>query len=467
MSENTNFDLVVLGSGPGGYVAAIRAAQLGMKVAIVERENIGGVCLNWGCIPTKALLRSAEVLRLLRRASEFGLKASDVDFDFSAIIKRSRRVANRVSKGVSFLLKKNKIEVFNGTGRFKDPAKVLVCNADGEEFAELQAERCLLATGARPRNLPGLELDGNKLISYREAMTLKNQPESMIIIGAGAIGVEFAYFYNSVGTKVTLLEMLPQILPMEDAEIVAAVHKSFEKSGIKIVTNARVENVQKMTDGVKVECTIPDGTDKFEAELCLVAVGVQANSDELGLEDVGVQTDKGFVVVDDTYQTTSPNIRAIGDLIGAPMLAHAASHEGIAAVEAMAGHSVHKVDADRIPSCTYCQPQVASVGLTEAQAKEKGLDVKIGRFPFIASGKAVAIGEREGLVKLIFDDKQGSLLGAHIVGAEATELIAELGLAQTHNAIPESIAATIHAHPTLSEATVEAALNAIGRAIHI
>jgi dihydrolipoamide dehydrogenase len=467
MPNDTKFDLTVIGSGPGGYVAAIRAAQLGMKTAIVERETLGGVCLNWGCIPTKALLRSADLLNLMRRAGEFGLKTGDIAVDFPAIIKRSRQVSDRVSKGVAFLMKKNKIEVISGTGRFQDKNSVVIFDANGKETASLKSERFLIATGARPRNLPGLELDGKMLISYREAITLPQQPKSLVIIGAGAIGVEFAYFYNSIGTQVTLIEMLPQILPLEDSEGVEVVHKSFQKAGIKIFTNARVEKVDKTASGVSVKGTTQAGPQTWEGEICLVAVGVQANSDNMGLEDLKVETEKGFIKAGDAYQTNVAGLWAIGDVIGAPMLAHAASHEGLAAVEGMAGQKVHRLDVCTVPSCTYCQPQVASVGLTESKVKEMGLNYKVGKFPFSAIGKATAIGEREGLVKLIFDAEYGELLGAHIVGAEATEMIAELGLAQTHGGIPESIANTIHAHPTLSEAVMEAALVAMGRAIHI
>ncbi len=467
MSQNRKFDLAVIGSGPGGYVAAIRAAQLKMNAAIIEREDLGGVCLNWGCIPTKALLKSAEVANTIRRASEFGLRASELQVDFPAVIKRSRQVATRLSKGVEFLMKKNKIEVFRGTARFKDAKNVQIFDGAGKEVAALEAERFLLATGARPRNLPGLELDSQKLISYREAMTLKDQPKSMVIIGAGAIGVEFAYFYNAMGTKVSLLEMMPQILPLEDTEMVAIVHKNFQKAGIEVAVGAKVEKVEKTSQGIKVHGTTAQGPQVWEAAVGLVAVGVQANSDGMGLENIGVQTDRGFIKTDGTYRTNLPNIWAIGDVIGAPMLAHAASHEGIVAVEAMAGLPAHRIDPATVPSCTYCQPQVASVGLTEAKAKEKGLKYKVGRFPLSASGKATAAGDREGLVKLIFDEKDGELLGAHIVAAEATEMIAELGLAQTHGAIPLSIANTIHAHPTLSEAVMEAALDAMGRVVHI
>lgn len=467
MTENEKFDLAILGSGPGGYVAAIRAVQLGMKAAIIEKENIGGVCLNWGCIPTKALLRSAEVLSLMRRGDEFGLKCDEIEINFPAIIKRSRQVANRVSKGIAFLLKKNNIQVFSGIGRFGPGGDIFVSDRDNEIIAEIKADRYLLATGARPRNLPGLELDGKKVISYREAMTLPESPESIIIIGAGAIGVEFAYFFHSIGAQVTLIEMMPQILPQEDAEIVEVVHRAFKKSGISIAVNTLVETIHKTEGGVRVEGNILGEKKSWEAQICLVAVGVQANSDGIGLEEMGVQTEKGFVLVDDTYRTPASNIWAIGDLIGAPMLAHAASHEGITAIEAMQGIPAHRLNAERIPSCTYCQPQVASIGLTEKQAQDRNIKVRIGRFPFVASGKAVAFGEREGMIKLLFDDQRGNLIGAHIVGAEATELIGELGLAQTFGATPENIAASVHAHPTLSESIAEAALNAIGRAVHI
>ncbi len=467
MPAATKFDLAVIGSGPGGYVAAIRAAQLKMKVAIIERENLGGICLNWGCIPTKALLRSAEVLQLLRRATDFGLKTEGIQADFPAVIKRSRQVAARLSKGVEFLMKKNKIEVFKGLGHIEPNNSVKILDDQGKDIAVLAADHTLIATGARPRNLPGLELDGKKIISYREAMTLPALPKSMIIIGAGAIGVEFAYFYQTLGAQVTLVEMLPQILPLEDAETAEIVHKSFQKSGIKIAVGAKVEKVEKTAEGIKVHGSTKDGKQTWEAELCLVAVGVQANSDNLGLEELGVETEKGFIKTNAGYGTNVTGLYAIGDVIGAPMLAHAASHEGVAAVEGIAGLPVHRLDSSQVPSCTYCQPQVASVGLTEAKAKEKGLAYRVGRFPFSALGKATAIGEREGLVKLIFEQKYGELLGAHIAGPEATELIGELGLAQTHEALAQSIAATVHAHPTLSEAIMEAALDGMGRAVHI
>jgi len=467
MAINPKFDLAIIGSGPGGYVAAIRAAQLKMKVAVVERESLGGICLNWGCIPTKALLKSAELANLMRRGDEFGLKVGELHVDFAAVIKRSRQVAARLSKGVEFLMKKNKVEVFKGTGRFKDKKNLLIFDESGKETGSLQADRILVATGARPRNLPGLELDGKKLISYREAMTLKEQPKSLIVIGAGAIGAEFAFFYSAMGTQVTLLEMLPQILPLEDAEVVEIVHKAFLKSGIKIATGAKVEKVEKGVDGIKVHGSTQQGTQTWEAEIGLVAVGVQANSDGMGLEEIGVQTEREFIKVDEAYRTNAANICAIGDVIGAPMLAHAASHEGIVAVEGLAGLPAHRIDPATVPSCTYCQPQVASLGLTEARVKEKGLKYKVGRFPFSALGKAMASGEREGLVKLIFEEKYGELLGAHIAGAEATEMIAELGLAQTHGGIPQSIANTIHAHPTLCEGVMEAALDAMGRAVHL
>jgi len=467
MSELPKYDLLIIGSGPGGYVAAIRAAQLGMKTAIVERENVGGICLNWGCIPTKALLKSAEVLNTIRKSHQYGIKSAEPEIDFAGIIKRSRQVSDRLSKGVGFLLKKNEIDLFEGHALLKDKNTVLVMDDSGNDIATVEADKIILATGARPRNLPGLKLDGKQIISYRQAMTLPQQPESMIIIGAGAIGVEFAYFYNTIGTKVTLLEMMPQILPLEDSETVEIAYKSLKKSGIEISTETTVQSVQKSVDGVAVTGKSPDGEKTWQAELCLVAVGVQANSDSIGLSEAGINTDRGFVAVDDNYRTSTENIYAIGDLIGAPMLAHAASHEGISVVEWIAGLDAHRIDPTKIPSCTYCVPQVASVGLTEIQVLEQGYKYRVGRFPFVASSKAVAAGEREGLVKVIFDDKGQKLLGAHIVGADATELIAELGLAQIQENPFESLATTVHAHPTLSEAVHEATLDALGRAIHL
>lgn len=467
MLSGNPFDLTIIGSGPGGYVAAVRAAQLGMKVAVVERGELGGICLNWGCVPTKALLKSAEVAQLLRRASQYGLKAGSFEVDFPAIIKRSRLAAKRLSTGVGFLMKKNGIRVFEGTGRLANSKTVMVHDEGGNERDAVKAERILLATGARPRNLPGLELDGKTVISYREAMTLPRQPKSIIIIGAGAIGVEFAYFYNALGTRVILLEMMPQILPSEDAEIVQIAHNSLEKSGIEIAVNVKVEAVEKTESGVKVHGGTAQGGMTWQADLCLVAVGVQANSDGIGLEELGIKTDRGFVQVDDTCRTSAENVWAIGDLIGTPMLAHAASHEGITAVEDMSGLLVHRSDPLKVPSCVYCQPQVASIGLTEARAQEMGVVTRIGRFPFVASSKAVAAGDREGLVKLIFDAGNNALLGAHIVGSEATEMIAEVGIAQILDSPFEAITSVIHAHPTLSETIGEAALDSIGQAIHL
>ncbi|MBU0519968.1 dihydrolipoyl dehydrogenase [bacterium] len=467
MSNTPKYDFTVIGSGPGGYVAAIRAAQLGMKTAVIEREKIGGICLNWGCIPTKALLKSAEVLNTVRKSHQYGIKVAEPEVDFAAMIKRSRQVSDRLSKGVGFLLKKNGIDVYQGHGLLQDKNSALVMDESGNDSATISSDKFLLATGARPRNLPGLELDEKQIISYRRAMTLPEQPKSLIIIGAGAIGVEFAYFYNAIGTKVTLVEMMPQILPFEDSETVEIAFKSLKKSGIEIVTDTTVMLVDKSADGVSVTGKNSDGERSWQAELCLVAVGVQANSDGMGLSDLGVQTERGFVTVNDAYRTNVDNIWAIGDLIGAPMLAHAASHEGITAVEWMAGLDAHRIDPSRIPSCTYCQPQVASVGLTEIEVLERGTKYRVGRFPFVASSKAVAAGEREGLVKVIFDDKVQQLYGAHIVGAEATELIAELGLAQIQPNPFEALVSTVHAHPTLSEAVHEATLDALGRAIHI
>ena len=459
------FDLVIIGSGPGGYVAAIRAAQLGMKTAVIERDKVGGVCLNWGCIPTKALLKSAEMYLHCKHADEYGLALKGVEFDFPKIIKRSRDVALRNSKGVEYLLKKNSVEYISGTGTITGKGKVEVAKND-KSSETLSAKHIIIATGARPRTLPGIKIDGKQVITSTEAMLLKNPPASMVIIGAGAIGVEFGYFYNAFGTKVTIVEMMPNILPIEDKEISKMLESNLKKSGIDILTDSKVENVSTGKE-VKVKIISKDAKKELNADVVLVAIGVQGNVENLGLESSGVKLEKGWIVVDDFGRTNVDGLCAIGDVAGPPWLAHVASREGIVCVENIAGKKPQPIDWNNIPGCTYCQPQVASVGMTEERARSTGHAVNIGKFPFTASGKARAIGETDGLVKLIFDAKYGELLGAHILGSDATELIAELGLAKTLETTPAGIINTIHAHPTLSEAVMEAAENALGHSIHI
>jgi len=462
----TNYDLVIIGSGPGGYVAAIRAAQFKMKTALIERDKLGGVCLNWGCIPTKALLKSAEVFEEMKQAKSFGLKADNVSADFPAIIKRSRRVADTNSKGVEFLMKKNNVDVIYGNASFKSSSKLEVTSS-GNTKTEISAKHIIISTGGRPLSIPGITIDGEKIISSKEALSLDNKPESLIVIGAGAIGVEFAYFYRTLDTKVTVIEMLDSILPIEDKEITDVLAKSFKKTGIKVYTSTKVEGIQKNENGVEVTISVNGKSESLRADKALVAIGIQGNVEGLNLEKIGVKTDRGFIPVDEWYQTSVSGIYAIGDITGPPLLAHVASHEGITCVEKIAGQDAHVVDYESIPGCTYCKPQVASIGLTEEKAIEAGYDLKIGRFPYSASGKARAIGAREGLVKLIFDKRYGELLGAHIIGTEATELIAELGLAKTLEATPVELGKTMHAHPTLSEMIMEAAEDAEGNAIHI
>lgn len=459
------FDLVVIGSGPGGYVAAIRGAQLGLKTAVVERDKVGGICLNWGCIPTKALLKSAEMYQHFKHAEEYGLIHKGVEFDFPKIIKRSRDVALRNSKGVEYLLKKNSVEYISGAGAIADKGKVQIIKND-KHSETIQARHIVVATGARPRSIPGIKIDGRQVIASTEAMLLQSPPSSMVIIGAGAIGVEFAYFYNCFGTKVTIVEMMPDILPVEDKEISKLLEGILKKSGIDIFTDSKVENV---TAGNNARINVQIGETKKEltADVVLVAIGVQGNVENIGLEKLGVKIEKGWIAVDEFGKTNVEGIYAIGDVAGPPWLAHVASREGIVCVENIAGKKPRPIDWDNIPGCTYCQPQVASVGITEEQARITGRELNIGKFPFTASGKARAIGETDGLVKLIFDAKYGELLGAHILGADATELIAELGLAKTLETTPAGIIDTIHAHPTLSEAVMEAAENALGHSIHI
>ncbi|MGD0589831.1 MAG: dihydrolipoyl dehydrogenase [Bacteroidota bacterium] len=459
------YDVTVIGGGPGGYVAAIRAAQLGMKIGLVERDKLGGVCLNWGCVPSKALLKSAELYNAFKKSQEFGISHTGLTYDFSKIIIRSRGVADRISKGVEYLMKKNKIEIISGTAKLIDRNSIEVTK-DGKVTDTIKSKSIILATGGRPRSVPGVTIDQKKIITSTEAMSLPEQPKSLIVIGGGAIGVEFAYFYNSFGTKVTIVEMLPSILPIEDKEITKILDSSLKKSGIDIFTNTKVESV-KIDQEVTVTVSDKDGKKDIKADLALMAVGVQANIENLGLEAVGVKTEHGFISVNEFGKTNIDGIYAIGDVSGPPLLAHVASHEGIVAIDHIAGKAKHGIDKLNIPSCTYCQPQVASVGLTEEAAVAKGYKVKIGRFPFRPLGKAMAIGETEGTVKLVFDEKYGELLGAHIIGSEATEMIAELGMAKALETTWEELHNTMHAHPTLSEAVMEAAGQAFDVAINI
>jgi dihydrolipoamide dehydrogenase len=461
-----SYDLAVIGSGPGGYVAAIRASQLKLKTVMIEQDKLGGICLNWGCIPTKALLKSAETYSLLRHADEFGLQAGQISFDFNKIIQRSRKVADLNSKGVEFLMKKNKIEVVYGRAKIINRSTIEINSSDGKKTS-LLCKNIIIATGGRPRTIPGVEINDRSVIDYRRAMSLDKQPKSMVIIGAGAIGIEFAYFYNELGTQVTILEMLDTILPVEDREITAILTKSFKKNKIEIHTSAKVENIKNTREGVEVAFSKEGKKELVKADLALIAIGIQGNVENIGVEELGIRTERGFIKVNQWYETSSPGIYAIGDIIGPPLLAHVASHEGIICVEKIAGVPTHPLNYDNIPGCTYCQPQIASIGLSEDQARSRGHQLNIGRFPYSASGKARAIGEREGLVKLIFDKKYGELLGAHIIGAEATELIAELGLAKSLESTALELKHTMHAHPTLAEMIMEAAANAAGEAIHI
>jgi len=460
------YDLIVVGGGPGGYVAAIRAAQLGMSVGVIEEDKLGGLCLNWGCIPSKALLRSAEVYHLLHRAQEFGLKVEQISFQWDAIIQRSRKVSEQISKGVAFLFKKNKIDHIDGHGNFRKDKSIEV-RKDGKAVGEYKAKHTIIATGGRHRSLPGVEIDRKKVITSTEAMILPTLPKSMVIIGGGPIGVEFAYFYNAFGCKVTILEMMPAILPLEDDEVVKSLSLSFKKSGIVLETGAKVESVKTSTGGVAVTYSIASGKKEISGDVALMAIGFSGNSENLGANEIGLAIEKSFIKYDKDYRTNVPGVYAVGDVIGPPLLAHVASAEGIHCVEAIAGKNPAALRYDNIPGCTYCQPQVASVGLTEAKAKEKGYDLAVGRFPFRPLGKSLAVGETDGFVKLIFDKKYGELLGAHILGNEATDMIAELALARSAEATAHELIKTVHAHPTLTEAVMEAAANAFGEAIHI
>ena len=460
------YDLIVIGSGPGGYVAAIRASQLGLKTAIVEKESLGGVCLNWGCIPTKALLKSAQVFEYLKHAGDYGITVNDYNADFSKVIGRSRDVADGMSKGVQFLMKKNKIDVINGIGKIKQGKKVEVTAADGSTTS-YDAQHIILATGARSRILPGIEQDGKKILGYREAMVLPNKPESMVIVGSGAIGCEFAYFYNSMGTKVTLVEFMPNIVPIEDEDISKQLARSFKKSGISIMTESSVESVDTSGNGCKVKVKTKKGEEIIECDIVLSAVGITPNIENIGLEEVGVITDKGKVIVNDYYQTNIPGVYAIGDIVKGPALAHVASAEGILCVEKIAGLPVHPINYGNIPGCTYSSPEIASVGMTEKAAKEAGLEIKIGKFPFSASGKAKASGASDGFVKVIFDAKYGEWLGAHLIGMNVTELIAEVVVARNLETTGHEIIKSIHPHPTMSEAIMEAVADAYGEVIHM
>lgn len=460
------FDLVVIGGGPGGYVAAIRASQLGMKTAIVEKESMGGVCLNWGCIPTKALLKNAEVINTVKDAKTWGLKYDNLDFDFPAIIKRSRRVSNQMSKGVAYLMRSNKIEQFDGTGHLVDEKTVRI-TSQGKEVDTVQAKHIIFATGGRSRPFPGLDFDSKKIISSKEAMILDTVPESLIIIGGGAIGVEFGYFYNSLGSKVTIIEMMPHIVPLEDEEVAKALTSSFQKSGITVIAGAKVDKAKSIKTGVEVTYSNGSETNIIQGEKLLVAIGVKPNTENIGLDTVGIELDRGFIKVDEFYRTNKQGVYAIGDCIGGILLAHAASAEAIICVEKIAGHDVQPLDHMKVPGCTYCQPQIASIGLTEKKAREQGYELKIGKYPFRANGKSVAAGHTEGFVKLIFDAKYGELLGAHMIGHDATELVAELGVAMTLESTYLEILRTVHAHPTVSESIMEAAGNAYGESIHI
>jgi dihydrolipoamide dehydrogenase len=464
-----NFDLIIIGSGPGGYVAAIRASQLGMKVGIVERESLGGICLNWGCIPTKALLKSAQVFEYIQHAEDYGIKIASPKADFDGMIGRSREVANGMSKGVQFLMRKNKITVIDGTGKLIRGKKVEVTDKDGKK-TEYSAKNIIIATGGRSKELPNLPIDGKKIIGYREAMTLEKQPKKMVVVGAGAIGVEFAYFYSTIGTEVTIVEFMEQgAVPREDADISKELSKIYKKKGINIMANTSVETVD--TKGRSCKVTVKNRktgkTEEITCDVVLSAAGVTPNTENIGLETLGIQTDRGLIKVDEYYQTNVPNIYAIGDVVPGPALAHVASAEGIICVEKISGMKVEPMDYNNIPSCTYCVPEVASVGYTEKDAKEAGYDVKVGKFPFTASGKAKAAGAPEGFVKVIFDAKYGEWLGAHMIGANVTEMIAEVVAARKLETTGHEIIKSVHPHPTMSEAVMEAAAAAYDEVIHL
>ncbi|MGD8968975.1 MAG: dihydrolipoyl dehydrogenase [Anaerolineae bacterium] len=463
MSE---YDVTIIGAGPGGYVAAVRASQLGLNVAVVEQEHLGGVCLNWGCIPTKALLRNAQVISLLERGRDFGFSVSDVQVDFGAAVDRSRKVSGRLVKGVGFLMRKNGVDVIEGRGTVKSPRTLEVELGEGGTRM-IETDNVIIATGGRARSIPGMEADGERVMTYRSAIVLRELPKSVVIVGAGPIGMEFAHVWSSYGSEVTVVEMLPQALPLEDQAVSQEVERAFKRRRVKIMTSTRVQGIENTNDGVRVTVAAVDGKeDVLEAERTLIAIGVRPNSENIGLEDVSVETERGNIVVDDHMRTNVPGVYAIGDVTGKMALAHVASAQGIIAVETLAGEETRPLDYDAVPRCTYCQPQVASLGITEAEAREKGYDVEVGEFPFRPNGKALALGEREGFVKIVADATTAEILGASLVGPEVTELLPELVLARTWDLTPEEIARTVHAHPTLSEALMEAAHGVFGDPIH-
>jgi dihydrolipoamide dehydrogenase len=464
--EKKSFDIIIIGGGPGGYVAAIRAAQLGLKTAVVEGNHLGGICLNWGCIPTKALLRSAEILRNVKHAAEFGINVKGYDVDVNKVVKRSRDVAAKLSGGIGHLMKKNKIEVFDGFGKLNGKGKVKV-EKNGEKIADLDAKHIILATGARARSLPGLESDGKQIVTYKEAMIPEDAPKSLLVVGSGAIGIEFASFYNELGVDVTVVELAERVLPVEDAEISKIAQKSFETQGIKIKTSTTVKDAKKSANGIEVMLDTKGEQTKLKVDRIITAVGIVPNTENIGLEGTKVKLDRGHIITDEYCQTDEPGVYAIGDVAGAPWLAHKASHEGIICVEKIAGQHPHTIDKNNIPGCTYCHPQVASVGLTEVKAKEQGYDIKVGRFPFIGNGKAIALGETEGLIKTIFDNKTGELLGAHLIGAEVTEVINGFLIGKTMEATEADFMHTIFPHPTLSEMMHESVLDAFGKVVHM
>lgn len=461
-----NYDVIVLGSGPGGYPAAIRASQLGKKVAIVERESLGGICLNWGCIPTKALLKSAQVMEYAKHSADYGIEVNDARPNFGNVIKRSRGVADKMNKGVAFLMKKNKIDVVMGSGKLISPTKLEVTSADGKKQT-LEAKNIIICTGARARELPTMKLDGKKIIEYRKAMSLPDQPKSMIVVGSGAIGTEFAYFYNSIGTKVTIVEFLPRVVPVEDEDVSKELEKSFKKQGIDIMVNSEVTSVDTSGAGVKAKVKTQNGEVTLEADVLLSAVGITANIENIGLEELGIKTDKGRIVVDANQQTNVKGVYAIGDCTPHQALAHKASKEGINAAEHLAGKNPNPIDYNNVPGCTYCSPEIASVGYTEKAAKDAGYELKVGKFPFMASGKATAAGATEGFVKIIYDAKYGELLGCHAIGYNVTEIIAEVVVARKLETTAHEILNAIHPHPTISEAIKEATAVAYGEATDI